>query len=257
MAAKIIKGGGDVPARSLAVPARAPQVAGDKKVIDKELFSARNKAEEILKQGQAEMEALQQRGQEAAEEAKAAARNEASHKARVEAVTAILAAYKKRGDGLAAARQQCLTVANGLVSKITGSALTVPTREALAILDRMLKARRGKHSVVVALPQPDVDRILAHAPLARALEDAPEIQVEPTDGEGALKPYGGEIALDGDTATRALCDVLHVPLPDDLEAQDAAAQEEDAQQDAGEEEEAQEQEDAGPPQDEGDRKSVV
>ena len=39
MAAKIIKGGGDVPARSLAVHARTPQVAGDKKVIDKELYS--------------------------------------------------------------------------------------------------------------------------------------------------------------------------------------------------------------------------
>ncbi len=248
MAAKIIKGGGDVPARSLAVHARTPQVAGDKKVIDKELYSARNRAEEILRQGQQEMEARQQLGVQQAEEARAQARDAASLEARQEAVTAILAAYKQRGDALCAARQQCLTVANSLVGKITGTSLSLPPQQSLPIIDKMLKARRGKHAVVVALPQEDVDRLLAHAPLAKALEDAPEIQLQASEGDGALRPAGGEIPLEAATAARALCEVLGVPLPDDLE--NAGEPAEAAQEDVAEAPQ-EESGDFGAPLDEG------
>ncbi len=126
---------------------------------------------------------------------------------------------------MCAAREQCLNVANSLVGKITGTNLSLPPKESLAIIDRMLKTRRGKHAVVVALPQPDLDRLTAHQPLTQALLDAPEIQLQPTDGEGVLRPAGGEIPLDLTTAARALCEVLGVPMPDGLEDGEGAAEE--------------------------------
>jgi hypothetical protein len=213
MAAKIIKGGGEVPARPLAQPARAPVIAQDnKKVMRKDVFSANKRALEIIEQGQAALVARQQRAVEEAEAARQQALSEQSAVSRQEAVEAILRAYKARGDRLAASRAQCLEVINGLMVKITGGPMTVPRTTAFPIVDKQLKSRRGRFAAVVMLPEDDVQRLKDHAPLAKALDAVPELQLTAGDS-GVLQVSGGEIPLDVDTAARALCVVLGVPLP--------------------------------------------
>ncbi|MEW5850473.1 MAG: hypothetical protein AB2A00_16935, partial [Myxococcota bacterium] len=225
MAAKIIKGGGE---GSAPVNARvAPVIRGADKKIDREVFSARNKADEIINEAQARVADRLARGRAEAEEAEQRAREEASHEAMLEAVTAILWAYRRRGVALMGAAGDCLAVAGTLVGKILGRAMTLPENAGLEVVEKGLRARRGRFAAVLKLPVEDVEAIKAHAPLWSGLQQHPELRVEMAD-EGSLVVATGEVPLTGAVAMQALCTVLEVSLPEGMgepAAEDAPAEE--------------------------------
>lgn len=237
--ARIIKS--DAAPRS-APAVRAPHMVGvGKKVVAREVFSAGNKAEAIFSEAAAAVEARRQRAAEDAEAAAAEARDRQARESQVAAVTQILGAYLQRGERLAAARDQCLKVANTLVFKITGQALSLPPAVTFPMVDAALKQRRGKFKATLDLTAEDAERLHAIEGLDAALEAAPEIALV-ADGGNVLRVAAGEMPVDARMAAQALCSVLGLQLPPSLaeptaepdapSGDDAAANPEDAAEDA-------------------------
>jgi vacuolar-type H+-ATPase subunit H len=220
MAAKIIKGGGEgaAPLRSVS-PVVIPAGAGDKKFIDREVYSARNKAEELIAEAQ---EAARQRGERAQQEAADAERaafDDASHAARLQAVEAIMRAYRLRGEGIAAAAKECLLVATTLVSKVTGRQPTVPPSVGVELVHAAIRRKRAKFPCTVLLPAADLERLRARPGFARAVDACPEFKLEPAD-VAMLKVVGQEVPAEVPVLEAGLLAVLPVkemeargPLP--------------------------------------------
>jgi hypothetical protein len=128
--AKIIKS--DVP-RPSAASAR-PALA-ERKIIDREVFDARQRAEELLAQGEQRIASLRAEGERAVQAERARALAHGRSAARIEVAATLLEGYRARARALVGAVDQVLAIAQRMCAKITGepSAIAQPLARALAV----------------------------------------------------------------------------------------------------------------------------
>lgn len=173
MAPKVIKGNAPVDSG-----AASNAVLGDRKVIDRRVFDAKQKAAEIKKEAEIRAEARRQEGerqvQEAYDKSFAEGRREGEQKAALVAIES----YWRRAETLREAGEDCIAIAKQIGAKILGP-LTLRDADVAEIGRQEIELAAERRHLRFDFPTGELERLRREAAkLWQALERHPEFHVD-------------------------------------------------------------------------------
>jgi flagellar biosynthesis/type III secretory pathway protein FliH len=180
--ARVIKGGAGGGARPARPAARVLAQAETKKVIDKDLFVARQAAEEILHAAEAERRALLAEGKRAAAQAREEAMVQGASTSFAQAAEEALEAFRKRADRYAEAADDIRALAHEIVRKVLGTEPDLGAGDVEGIMERGLAQLRARRRIRIQLPTGRIEQLRSERPnLMKAVAAEPDLVVEESD----------------------------------------------------------------------------
>ena len=239
--ARVIKGGGQAAdRRNPEAQARVAAFSGDKRVIDRAHFQAKQDAETILAQAQQERQRRLLEGKKLAARAREEAMAKGASKAFAETAMEALQAFRTRAERYASATDEISILAAEVVKKILGVSSGIAERERIAIVKDALAQARAHRKLRVQLAPERWQALRKKRPrLWAALYKEPDIVVEADDNVGVgfarvVTEVGSALcqeddvlaalrtAVEPEEGTTSSDSELHV-AGDDAAADDAAA----------------------------------
>lgn len=234
--AKVIKAGQGAPKPR---PPSAPLGPGKKKVIEKEVYRARQEAADIIAEAEQEQQAVLQEGQQRAHQAREEAMLEAAEEAFAEAAKEALAAFRSRAERYAEAADDIRVLAFELARKILGNKVGLDDSQVDDVIRDGMNSLRAKRTLRMQLPQVRVDALQRERPmLMAALSREPDLLViaatDVNEGFCRVVIEPGAALCTEQEALDLLADALHIeeqavaPEPEAIQLPDV-----DHQDDAG------------------------
>jgi flagellar biosynthesis/type III secretory pathway protein FliH len=208
---KIIKG--DVPADSQ--PTANPALA-DRKVIDRNVYSARQRSEEIKRVAEQQAGTRRQEGAQQAQQAYEQNFAAGSTQGTTDAGVLLVIAYLKRGDALRNAIDDCVAIGNHMCSKILGHAPRLGPKQAHTIAEGILAEAGYRRRLEIFTNPADHAGLKAQAPLLLAAVDKrPELLLKPDAatpaGATQLRSPLGDLGIPFAVFIATLRDMLAIP----------------------------------------------
>ncbi len=181
--ARVIKAGD---AGSNRQPQRAPTRvivdAGGKKVIERQVFAAKQDAEHILMRAQAARQARVAHGRKQAEQAREEAMTRGASEAFALAAQEALAAFRARAERYAMAADDIRVLALEVAKKVIGAVPDLSSKDVDAIVRRGLAALRARRRLRLQVNEGRLDQLAYERPnLMRALVNEPDLVIEAAD----------------------------------------------------------------------------
>lgn len=173
--ARVIKAGQGAPKPR---PQSAPIGPGKKKVIEKEVYKARQEAADILAEAEQEQQQILQEGQQRAHQAHEEAMLEAAEEAFAEAAKEALAAFRARAERYDEAADDIRVLAFELAKKVLGNKVGLDDGQIDDVIREGMHDLRAKRTLRMQLPQERVDALQMERPrLMAALSREPDLMV--------------------------------------------------------------------------------
>ncbi|MFH1810807.1 MAG: hypothetical protein ABIJ09_18840 [Pseudomonadota bacterium] len=209
---KVIKGEAPVDAAAASSAALS-----DRKVIDREVFHAQQRAEQIKQESEAQATTRRAEGQAQAEEVHQQAFARGSADGTCQAAQQVIAGYHKRGETLRQAVDDCILLARRICAKVMGAELKLDDSEVRRIAQRELERTTSRRRVTVSFSPDRLAMLEASGPLLwRRITSLPEFALAADSGlpedVAQVTSDAGEISVDADRAELALREVLEVPV---------------------------------------------
>ncbi len=207
MVRKVIKG--NLPAEEKA---SASTLRGDRKVIDRRVYDARQKAAEIKKNSEEKAEQRRQLGQAQAAEAYQNGLREGSMLGERQAAETAIEAYGKRADTLREAIDDCMAIARQIGAKILGP-LTLREADLRRIAKEEIEISAERRHLRIDFATGELERLRREAPeFWRSLESHPEFNVDSssdlTANQVVLHSDVGDINSAQDLVQGQLCQIF-------------------------------------------------
>ena len=213
--ARVIKGGG----QSHRVPTRAisPGVAraSDRRVIDKEVYRAKQKAKQIIEEAREKAAAIEAEGKKAAAQAREEAQADGAKEAFAEAAMEALLSFRSRAARYAEAAEDIRALALEVVRKVMGNKFRLSDEVVDGAVEQGLKALRARRTLRVQIPHERVVALQGERPILLArLRDEPDLLIEAIDdvnpGFARIVTEVGGALCSEQTALDALAEALEV-----------------------------------------------
>ncbi len=177
--ARVIKGGGG---KQVARRPAKLAVGTDRKVIDKEVYRAQQKAAELIEAAEAEKDRILADGQKKANQAREEAQSEGAAEAFAEAAAEALAAFRRRAERFTEAAEDIRILALEVAQKIIGRPLKLEEDEIGQLVTKGLAGLRARRKLRVQMPPDRHQALLAERPrLMAALDREPDLFIESVD----------------------------------------------------------------------------
>jgi flagellar biosynthesis/type III secretory pathway protein FliH len=212
---KVIKGEAPVDAASTSSAALS-----DRKVIDREVFSAQQRAEQIKQEAEAQAAARRAEGQAQARQVHVEAVARGSADGTAEAAAKVIAGYHQRGETLRAAVDDCLLLARRICAKVMGSELRLDDAEVRRIARLELDRTTARRRVSLCFSADRLAALERRSPVLWQRATAlPELVLSADSGVPdeavTVQSDVGEITIAGERAEAVLREVLGVPAEEE------------------------------------------
>jgi len=242
--ARVIKGSGGGQPR--AAPQRA---AGKRRVLEKEVYRAKQEAEQIKKDAATEVEGILHEGKRAAAQQREEAQADGAAEAFAHAAAEALTAFRSRAERYGEAADDIRVLALEVVHKVVGHTTKLPADKIDTILEEGMDLLRARRKLRLQLPEDRLTALQQERPaLITALHREPDLLLESADdvSQGycrVVTEMGGALCAE-QTALDTLAEALEVdeqavaPAPHSArnDVADAIA-DDDADEDANEDDE--------------------
>jgi flagellar biosynthesis/type III secretory pathway protein FliH len=212
--ARVIKAGagGNKPARP---PTRVIVAAGAKKVIERELFQAKQDAEHILMRAQQEAEMVLADGKKLAARAREEAMARGASEAFATAASEALAAFRRRADRYGEAADDIRALALEVARKVLGNEPDLGPKDVDKILQKGMAQLRARRRLRVQVSIARLAQLQNERPnLMKFLQNEPDLVVESVDDVSVgfarvVTEVGGALCAE-ETALDALSQAVNV-----------------------------------------------
>lgn len=210
--ARVIKGsGGERPARQKP----SGRAGGKRRVLEKEVYKAKQAAEQIKKKAEERAEEIRQAGKRTAAQLREEAQAEGAAEAFAVAAAEALTAFRRRAERYAEASDDIRVLALEVVRKIVGhpSRLTKPAID--AIVEQGMNRLRARRKLRLQLPYERLDALERERPaLVGALNREPDLVLEAasdvSNGYCRVVTESGGALCSEQTALDTLADAIDV-----------------------------------------------
>ncbi len=212
--ARVIKAGAQGGPRPARVPPRVVEHGG-KKVIEREVYQAKQDAAHILKRADEERNKVLANGKRKASQAHEEAMTRGASEAFSAAAAEALQAFRRRAERYAEAADDIRVLALEVVKKLLGTDPDLGQRDVDKILHRGMAQLRARRRLRVQVSPQRLDALSSERPnLMKALQHEPDLVMEPTDDVGlgfarVVTEIGGALCAE-DTALDALALAVNV-----------------------------------------------
>jgi len=214
--ARVIKAGaGQATARPARPATRVLAQADVKKVIEKELYLAKQEAEELLKRAEDERRRILSEGKQQAAQSREQAMTLGASQAFAAAADEALSAFRARADRYGEAADDIRILAVEIATKLLGQAPDLSARDIETILNRGLSTLRAKRKVRVLVPVGRRAALSIERPnLMKAVAAQPDVLVEEAADVGVgfarvVTEVGGALCAE-DSAMEALAQAVNI-----------------------------------------------
>jgi flagellar biosynthesis/type III secretory pathway protein FliH len=214
--ARVIKAGaGQAGARPARPATRVLAQADDKKVIEKELYLAKQEAEEILKRAEDERRQILAEGKQLAARAREEAMTRGASQAFATAAEEALSAFRARADRYDEAADDIRILALEIATKILGAPPDLARPEIERILTKGLEQLRARRKVrVLVSPGRRAELAFERPNLMKAVDAQPDVLIEEAGDVGlgfarVVTEVGGALCGE-DSAMEALAQTVNV-----------------------------------------------
>ena len=214
--ARVIKAGAGAQTARPARPATRVLAQADvKKVIEKEMYLAKQEAEELLKRAEDERRALLAQGKQYAAQAREQAMTLGASQAFATAAQEALGAFRARADRYDEAADDIRVLAIEIATKLLGTRPDLGGGDIDTIVHRGLAQLRAKRKVRVLVPPGRRSQLQDERPnLMKAVEAQPDVLVEEAADVGhgfarVVTEVGGALCAE-DSAMDALAQAVNV-----------------------------------------------
>ncbi len=215
--ARVIKAGagGGQTARPARPATRVLAQADVKKVIEKELFAAKQEAEELLRRAEEERREILNEGKRLAAQAREEAMARGASQAFAAAAEEALSAFRARAERYDEAADDIRILATEIATKLLGQAPDLGAGDIERILHAGLAKLRARRKVRVLVPVGRRDQLAVERPnLMKAVEAQPDVLVEEAADVGVgfarvVTEVGGALCAE-DSAMEALAQAVNV-----------------------------------------------
>jgi len=214
--ARVIKAGaGQAGARPARPATRVLAQADVKKVIEKELFLAKQEAEELLKRAEDERRQIHAEGRQLAARAREEAMTRGASQAFATAAEEALSAFRARADRYDEAADDIRILAVEIATKVLGTPPDLARPEIERILKKGLEQLRARRKVrVLVSPGRRAELGFERPNLMKAVDAQPDVLVEEASDVGlgfarVVTEVGGALCAE-DSAMEALAQAVNV-----------------------------------------------
>jgi flagellar biosynthesis/type III secretory pathway protein FliH len=188
---------------------------GKRRVLEKEVYKAKQEAEEIRARAEEEKERLLHEGKRQAAQLREEAQAEGAQEAFAQAAAEALVAFRRRAERYGEAADDVRMLALEVVNKIFGHKSRLSTDAVGAILEQGMNRLRARRRLRVQVPQARFNSLQRERPvLLAALGAEPDLLVEAADdvspGRARVVTEVGGALMDEQTALDSLADALDV-----------------------------------------------
>ncbi len=214
--ARVIKAGaGQAGARPAHPTTRVLAQADAKKVIEKEVFFARQEAEELLKRAEDERRQLLAEGKQQAAQAREQAMTLGASQAFAAAAQEALSAFRARAERYDEAADDIRVLALEIAAKVLGAPPDLARPEIERILNKGLEQLRARRKVRILVSPTRRSELTFERPnLMKAVDAQPDVLLEEADDVGVgfarvVTEVGGALCAE-DAALEALAQAVNV-----------------------------------------------
>ena len=212
--ARVIKAGAQGGQRPARVPARVVETGG-KKVIEREVYQAKQDAAHILKRADEDRQKVLEDGKRKASQAHEEAMTRGASEAFSAAAAEALQAFRRRAERYAEAADDIRVLALEVVKKLLGTDPDLGQRDVERILQRGMAQLRARRRLRVQVSPRRLEALATERPnLMKTLQGEPDLLMEPTDDVGlgfarVVTEIGGALCAE-ETALDALASAVNV-----------------------------------------------